>query len=160
MGAPDHQCALVGSGAVRDFEGHCYLGTSSWVECLVPFKKTDIIHSIASIPAAIPGRYQCINEQDVAGGCLSFFLDNVLFRPSRLSPGTLYPLLHRLHADGLLSAQTEVIDGKQRKNYVTTRKGAAALASLRPKLAELADEVLPDGSDSTAGRRRRHSSGR
>ena len=78
----------------------------------------------------------------------------------RLGPGTLYPLLHRLHADGLLSAQTEVIDGKQRKNYVTTRKGAATLAALRPKLAELADEVLPDGADSTAGRRRRHSPGR
>jgi len=42
---------------------------------------------------------------------------------------------------------------KQRKNYVTTRKGAAALAALRPKLAELADEVLPDGADSPAGRR-------
>jgi len=78
----------------------------------------------------------------------------------RLGPGTLYPLLHRLQADGLLSAQTEVIDGKQRKNYVTTRKGAAALAALRPKLAELADEVLPDGADSPAGRRRRHSAGR
>ena len=89
MGAPDHQCALVGSGAVQDFEGHCYIGTSSWIECLVPFKKTDIFHSIASIPSAIPGRYQCINEQDVAGGCLSFFLEKVLFRPSRLGWGTV-----------------------------------------------------------------------
>ena len=96
MGAPDHQCALVGSGAVRDFEGHCYIGTSSWIECLVPFKKTDILHSVASIPSAIPGRYQCINEQDVAGGCLSFFLENVLFRPSRLSPGTLPAGAYRL----------------------------------------------------------------
>jgi xylulokinase len=101
MGAPDHQCALVGSGAVRDFEGHCYLGTSSWVECLVPFKKTDIVHSIASIPAAIPGRYQCLNEQDVAGGCLAFFLENVLFRSGRLGTGSpparpLLPAAYRL----------------------------------------------------------------
>jgi xylulokinase len=96
MGAPDHQCALVGSGAVRDFEGHCYIGTSSWIECLVPFKKTDVLHSIASIPAAIPGRYQCINEQDVAGGSLSFFLENVLFRPSQLSRGTLPDGAYRL----------------------------------------------------------------
>ncbi len=29
MGAADHQCALIGSGAVRDFEGHLYIGTSS-----------------------------------------------------------------------------------------------------------------------------------
>jgi xylulokinase len=96
MGAPDHQSALVGSGAVRDFEGHCYMGTSSWLECLVPFKKTDIFHSIASIPSAVPGRYQCINEQDVAGACLSFFLENVLFRPSRLNPGTLPDGAYRL----------------------------------------------------------------
>ena len=102
MGAPDHQAALVGSGAVRDFEGHCYIGTSSWIECLVPFKKTDIFHSIASIPAAIPGRYQCINEQDIAGGCLSFFVERVLFHHNRLNAGQApadpYPLMDEVAA--------------------------------------------------------------
>jgi len=78
-GSPDHQSALVGSGAVRDFEGHLYIGTSSWVECIVPFKKTDILHSIASLPSSIPGKYQCINEQDMAGGCLTFLAENILF---------------------------------------------------------------------------------
>lgn len=71
-GSPDHQCACIGSGAVRDFEGHLYIGTSSWVQCIVPFKKTDVIHSIASFPTAIPGRYQSVNEQDIAGGALDF----------------------------------------------------------------------------------------
>jgi xylulokinase len=71
MGAPDHQAALVGSGAVRDFEGHCYIGTSSWIECLVPFKKTDIFHSIASIPSAIPGRYQCLNDSLCSRSCFT-----------------------------------------------------------------------------------------
>lgn len=79
VGSPDHQSALLGSGAVRDFEGHLYIGTSSWVECIVPFKKTDIFHSIASLPSAIPGKYQCINEQDIAGGCLTFLAENILF---------------------------------------------------------------------------------
>ncbi len=86
-GSPDHQSALVGSGAVRDFEGHLYIGTSSWIECAVPFKKTDLLHSIASIPSAIPGRYQCINEQDIAGGCLSFLIENILYYKSRLRTG-------------------------------------------------------------------------
>ncbi|MBP7735884.1 MAG: FGGY-family carbohydrate kinase [Spirochaetes bacterium] len=81
-GSPDHQSALVGSGAVRDYEGHLYIGTSSWVECPVPFKKTDMFHSIASLPSAIPGRYQCINEQDIAGGALSFLLNNIIFHKS------------------------------------------------------------------------------
>lgn len=81
-GSPDHQSALVGSGAVRDYEGHLYIGTSSWVECTVPFKKTDMFHQIASLPTAIPGRYQCINEQDIAGGALTFLLNNIIFHKS------------------------------------------------------------------------------
>ena len=38
-GTPDVMSAGVGSGAVRDYEGHLYIGTSSWISCLVPFKK-------------------------------------------------------------------------------------------------------------------------
>ncbi len=99
MGSPDHQSACIGSGAVRDYEGHLYIGTSSWIECLVPFKKTDIFHSIASFPTAIPGRYQCINEQDLAGGCLSFLMDNVLFYENNhiptIAPDEAYEALNR-----------------------------------------------------------------
>ena len=84
-GSPDHQSALVGSGAVRDFEGHLYIGTSSWIECIVPFKKTDMFHSIASLPSALPGRYQCIDEQDIAGGSLPFLLNNILFFNNELN---------------------------------------------------------------------------
>jgi xylulokinase len=79
-GSADHQSALIGSGAVRDFEPHLYLGTSSWVQCVVPFKKTDVLHSIASLPAAIPGRYQSVNEQDIAGGCLGYIADRLFER--------------------------------------------------------------------------------
>jgi len=86
MGAADHEAALVGSGAVRDFDGHIYIGTSSWVECIVPFKKTDVLHSIASLPAAIPGKYQCINEQDIAGGALNFLVNNILYPRDDLRP--------------------------------------------------------------------------
>jgi xylulokinase len=99
-GSPDHQCACLGSGAVRDFEGHLYIGTSSWIECMVPFKKTDILHAIASLPTAIPGKYQCINEQDLAGGCMSFLMDNVLFHDSEhipaLEPDEAYEALNRV----------------------------------------------------------------
>ncbi len=87
MGSPDHQSACIGSGAVRDFEGHLYVGTSSWVQCIVPFKKTDVLHSIASFPTAIPGKYQCVNEQDMAGGCLGFLLNNVLCHENALARG-------------------------------------------------------------------------
>jgi DNA-binding PadR family transcriptional regulator len=72
----------------------------------------------------------------------------------RLSPGTLYPILHRLQADGLLSADAEVIDGKKRKYYRITAKGRACLKALLPKLEELADEVLPDVAREHAKRKR------
>lgn len=61
----------------------------------------------------------------------------------RLGPGTLYPLLHRLETDGLLSSEIEVIDGKSRKYYAITRKGRLALNRIRPKLSELVAEALP-----------------
>lgn len=84
VGSPDLQSACVGSGAVRDYEGHVYIGTSSWLLCHVPFKKTDPFHVIASLPSAMPGRYFCANEQEVAGGCLDFLARNLVFHPSRL----------------------------------------------------------------------------
>jgi xylulokinase len=87
MGSPDHQAALIGSGAVRDYEGHLYIGTSSWIECLVPWKKTDLFHKIASLPAGIPGRYQVLNEQDIAGGCVSYLLDNLILYQNEFRSG-------------------------------------------------------------------------
>lgn len=103
MGSPDHQCACIGSGAVRDFEGHVYIGTSSWVQCIVPFKKTDVLHSIASFPTAIPGRYQSVNEQDIAGGCLDFLLNNIMYGGQGVStggmPGEPFEELNRIAAD-------------------------------------------------------------
>lgn len=89
MGSADHQAALVGSGAVRDYETHIYIGTSSWVQCVVPFKKTDMFHSIASLPSAMPGKYQSVNEQDIAGGTLNFLVDNVLYYKKRLLQGEI-----------------------------------------------------------------------
>ncbi len=77
VGAPDVQSAAVGSGAVRDFEPHLYLGTSSWLTCHVPFKKTDIFSNIAALPSAIPMRYFIANEQETAGACLTFLKNNI-----------------------------------------------------------------------------------
>ncbi len=61
-----------------------------------------------------------------------------------VSPGTLYPTLHRLEADGLLTSRHEVVDGRTRRVYQATEAGRAALADDRRVLRELADEVLAD----------------
>jgi len=78
VGAADLAAACVGSGAVRPYEGHLYVGTSSWILCHVPFKKTDLLHSIASLPAALEGQYFCANEQNVAGGAVAHLLEKLL----------------------------------------------------------------------------------
>ncbi|MGB5548292.1 MAG: FGGY-family carbohydrate kinase [Polyangiales bacterium] len=86
-GTPDVPAAAVGSGAVRDFDGHLYVGTSSWLTCHVPFKKTDLVHNMASLPSALPGRYFIGNEQETAGACMTWLRDNVFCRDDVLDPG-------------------------------------------------------------------------
>jgi DNA-binding PadR family transcriptional regulator len=61
-----------------------------------------------------------------------------------ISPGTLYPTLHRLEADGLLVSRQHVVDGRTRRVYRATAEGRRALAEDRKALAELAREVLGD----------------
>jgi PadR family transcriptional regulator PadR len=62
----------------------------------------------------------------------------------RLSPGTLYPTLHRLEKEGYLSVQKSVVGGKMRKYYTITEQGKVGLDEARKKIAELVDEVLLD----------------
>jgi len=63
----------------------------------------------------------------------------------RLSPGTLYPLLHRLEDEGLLTGRDEVVDGRVLRRYRVTKQGRQALAELRQVVAELAGEVTTPG---------------
>ena len=86
-GTGDTASAGIGSGAVRDFEGHLYIGTSSWISCHVPFKKTDILSNITSLPSGIPGRYWVATEQDVAGKALTWLIENVLYPDDELGTG-------------------------------------------------------------------------
>jgi PadR family transcriptional regulator PadR len=60
-----------------------------------------------------------------------------------ISPGTLYPLLHALEHDGLLTSVQEVVAGKSRRYYRTTPGGDKLLDALQDKIRELVDEVLP-----------------
>lgn len=62
----------------------------------------------------------------------------------QISPGTMYPTLHRLEADGLLLSEQRVVDGRTRRVYWATEAGKQALADDRRALKELAREVLGD----------------
>ena len=71
----DVHSAVVGSGALGNYEGHLYMGTSSWLSCHVPQKKTDLLHNQAALPSAVPGRYFLANEHEVGGGALLWLRD-------------------------------------------------------------------------------------
>ena len=40
-----------------------------------------------------------------------------------LSPGTLYPVLRRMEENGYLVSKRELVDGRVRKSYRSTKKG-------------------------------------
>lgn len=86
-GTPDLQSAAVGSGAVRDGEAHLYVGTSSWINCHVPFKKTDLLHNMASLPSSLPGRYFAAAAQETAGVCFEHLRDHLFFADDGLGTG-------------------------------------------------------------------------
>lgn len=94
-GTSDSQMALLGSGAVRDYQGHLCVGTSSWLSCHVPFKKTDIARFLATMPSAIPGRNMVMAEQGAAGKCLEVFGRQWLF-PDESGDGKPFDLYGRL----------------------------------------------------------------
>jgi len=83
-GAIDTTAAAVGAGTTGDFAVHLYLGTSSWMAAHVPFKKTDVFASLASVPCALPGRWLLTALQATAGGNLTWLRDNVLYHKDEL----------------------------------------------------------------------------
>jgi len=62
----------------------------------------------------------------------------------RISPGSLYPTLHKMEAEGLIRSTLLVVDGRARRTYVATAKGRKTLESTKRQLRELAAEVLGD----------------
>ena len=64
-----------------------------------------------------------------------------------LTPGTLYPLLHRFEADGLIRADWDRTTPRPRKVYALTEAGRARLrraaAEWQATIARLQAQVLP-----------------
>lgn len=61
-----------------------------------------------------------------------------------LSPGTLYPTLHRLEREGYLKANPKVVGGKVRKYYEATAQGREVLEESKRKIGELVTEVIEE----------------
>ena len=61
-----------------------------------------------------------------------------------LSPGTLYPTLHRMERDGYLSSKRDVVDGRVRKYYRATDAGMRMLEQSKKQILELVREVVDE----------------
>jgi len=70
----------------------------------------------------------------------------------RISPGTLYPMLHGLERKGYLTSRTERSGRSQRRIYRTTEYGIVALALARERVRELVREVAPEPEAGPRGR--------
>ena len=60
----------------------------------------------------------------------------------KVSPGTLYPLLHSLEESELLKSYNEVHEGKIRRYYKITPNGRRHLKKAKLQLMELMSEIL------------------
>jgi len=59
-----------------------------------------------------------------------------------LSPGTLYPTLHKLEKGGFLACEKRIVEGKLRKYYHATPEGLRLLEKVRAKVRELTREII------------------
>ena len=69
-----------------------------------------------------------------------------------LSPGTLYPVLHRMEEKGYLSSRKVHVDGRIRRTYRATRFGRNALKDAKVKVQELFGELFEEKRKRRAGR--------
>lgn len=79
-------------------------------------------------------------EEPVHGAWMSAELANHGYD---ISPGTLYPTLHRMENDGLLVSAKSTVDGRVLRTYTATDAGREALRDGQRAIRELASEVLP-----------------
>jgi xylulokinase len=77
-GIQDLHAAVIGSGAVAPFDTHLAISTTAWLSTRVPFKRTDILHSIASIPGLDPTHGVVADNQETGGAALRWVKEQVL----------------------------------------------------------------------------------
>jgi PadR family transcriptional regulator PadR len=79
------------------------------------------------------------SEQPVYG---LWLIEELAEHGYRVSPGTLYPLLHSLEKSEMLKSYNELIHGKIRRYYKITANGRRHLKKAKNQLMELMGEIL------------------
>ncbi|PSL42218.1 PadR family transcriptional regulator [Planomicrobium soli] len=71
----------------------------------------------------------------------SWMLEELREHGYSIGPGTLYPILHSMESDGLLTREDRNVEGKIRKYYSITEKGEQILVEAQKKAYELFKEI-------------------
>ena len=77
-GVPDLHAAVVGSGAVAPYETHIAVSTTQWIGSRVPFKRTDVLHSIATVPGLDPDFPLVANNQETGAAALQWLREQIV----------------------------------------------------------------------------------
>lgn len=87
-GTPDLHSAPFGAGAIGDYEAHVAISSTSWLSCHVPWKRSDPIRQVTTVPGAVPGRWLVADNHETAGLCLQWLRSNVVLAEDGLTdPG-------------------------------------------------------------------------
>jgi xylulokinase len=138
-GQPDLHNAAVASGCVKMHQPHVSLGTSAWVSCPVPRKKTDVVRQMAAVPGLGDGHYLLANNQDNAGRALEWFREG-------FAPDASYPELEAWAASAAPGAGgvlfTPWLSGERSPVDDRRARGGFHNVSLESGRAELTRAVL------------------
>jgi len=84
-GINDTQAGGVASHAFKGNHGGISIGTTGVIVTQVDFKRTDIRHSLVSMPSPIPDTYFVMAESNVAGKVLEYVLTNLIYAKDRFA---------------------------------------------------------------------------
>jgi PadR family transcriptional regulator, regulatory protein PadR len=95
-------------------------------------------------------------EHEIYG---QWMIDELARHGYRLSPGTLYPMLHAMEQRGYLTSRVERAGRSTRKFYRATEFGSQGLALAKTRVREFIGEALGQSQANEASDERRTSSG-
>ncbi len=77
-GVPDLHAAVIGSGAIAPYDTHVAISTTAWISSRVPFKRTDILHQIATVPGIDAAHPIVVNNQETGGAALHWLREQIV----------------------------------------------------------------------------------
>lgn len=102
-GVQDNSTSAVGAGSIGDAEPAVTMGTSGHMSFHLPFKKSDLAHTMATIPSGVKGSYLFWSDLGNNGRVLDSSLKMLLSPSDTLDPAEIPQEVYH-HADRIAAA--------------------------------------------------------